>query len=607
MLMLGALLQLLSTHVSAQSPTAPQPDPLMQLMLSQPSIEISTNVEIRAVFDPPIVKVGEKSTYRVTINAVSDSVRWPEDIYTPSELTVKTSARGQTLQPGGPVLKPTTTINHHVTASATGDFTIPEFKVKVYGRNVTVPSARLIVSTSSNTGSPGAPRLYVEISETNAYCGQPLKVRVLMPATQNNFMQALQQLQLNGDGILLDQSAARQSIKTIEFNGRSSLAFIYESTVTPLVAGRIELSAQAFTTGNQFAGAITIQGGATIQGGMPQYVLVDSDPVRLTVQPLPRAGTLPGFNGAIGTFTLDTTQLSTNRVRVGDAVKLLVTFRTEGEIKRLIAPPPPGMTNWQIFPPLPEGGPTLSATTNSITSSQTYSYTLIALTNDMVATPAIPFSYFDPRQKTYVNLTIPSVAIEILAGAATAEAQAIAQSAAAAKGGERLKLSGLANTPGRAASLSPLQFNSRFLWGQLVPILGFTGLWLWDRRRRHYEMYPELLVRKRARRALCRQRVELNKAARTNNAARFVEIAVSAMQIGSAPHFPAEPGALVGRDVLELLEETERVGREGTVVRTIFSAIDAAQFSIAPAEIQELLALHADLDRVLDKLNAKLD
>jgi hypothetical protein len=99
----------------------------------------------------------------------------------------------------------------------------------------------------------------------------------------------------------------------------------------------------------------------------------------------------------------------------------------------------------------------------------------------------------------------------------------------------------------------------------------------------------------------------LNKAARTNNAARFVEIAVSAMQIGSAPHFPAEPGALVGRDVLELLEETERVGREGTVVRTICSAIDAAQFSIAPAEIQELLALHADLDRVLDKLNAKLD
>ena len=621
---------LICLPVSAQTP-APQPDPLMQLMLTQPSIEVSTNVEIRAVFDPPVVSVGEKSTYRVTINAVSDSIKWPEDIYAPSELTIKRSARGQILQPAGPVLKPMTTINHHVTATTAGSFTIPEFKVKVYGRNITVPAARLMVVTNVNVATPQTARLFVELSETNIYSGQPVKVRVLMPATLGNFMQALQQVQLNGDGILLDQSAVRQRIQQMgiqgrsvvpvysqsqrdeskagspsDFQGRSGPTFIYESTLIPLVAGKIDVTAQAFTAGNQFSGSIVIQGNTVIQGGAPQYLLLDSDSVRLNVQPLPRAGELPGFNGAIGQFTLEPPQLSTNRVRVGDVVKLQVMFRTDGDIKRLLAPPPPALTNWQMFPPVAEGGLTLSATANGISSAQTFSYTLIPLTNNMTVTPAIPFSYFDPQQKTYVNATIPPVPIEVLSGGATAEAQAIAQVAAAATNERKLKLSALATIPGRTASLVPLQLRDGFLWGQFVPLFGFTGLWLWDRRRRFYELHPHVLVRKRALRALRRERVTLQQAAQANDAVRFANVAVSALRIASAPHFPATPRALVGRDVLELLDEADRNGQAGEVVRKIFSATDAAQFSIATMDATDMLTLQPELDRVLDRLEEKL-
>ena len=596
---------ILCLQISAQSP-APTPDPLMQLMLTQPSIEVSTNVEIQAVFDPPTTGVGEKTTYRVTINAISDSIKWPEDIYAPGELTLKQSARGQMLQPAGVALKPTTSINHHVHANAPGEFTIPEFKVKVYGRNITVPAARLLVSTNTTNAALRPARLFVELAETNVYCGQPVKVRVLMPSTLGNFMQALQQVQLNGDGILLDQSAVRQRVQQMEFNGRTGPTFIYESTLTPLVAGQIDVTAQAFSAGNQFSGGITISGNTVIQGGPAQYKLLDSDPVQINIQPLPRSGELPGFNGAIGKFILDPPQLSTNRVRVGDALKLLVTFRTDGEIKRLLAPPPPAVTNWQMLPPLPEGGLTMSATTAGISSAQTFSYTLIPLTNNMTTTPEIPFCYFDSSQKKYVDLTIPAMPITVLAGAATAEAQKIAQAAAATTDESKLKLSGLAATTGRVASLSPLQRSSAFLWGQLVPLFGFIGLWLCDRRRRFYEAHPDVLVRKRARRALRRERVELNKAAQVNDAARFVELAVSAMRIGSAPHFPAAPRALVGRDVLELLDEVERCGGEGEAVRKIFSTTDAARFSNVAAEKSDLLALRANLDRVLDKLDATL-
>jgi len=579
----------------------------MQLMLTQPSIDVSTNVEVRAVFDPPVIGLGEKSTYRVTINAVSDSIKWPDDIYAPLELTLKQSARGQILQPAIDKLKPTTTINHRVTASKVGAFTIPEFKVKVYGRNLTVPAAHLEVLPQADPLVPPAQRLFLELAETNAFCGQPIRVRVLMPSAAGNAIQALTQVQINGDGVLVDQTSVRQRIQALEFNGRSGPVFIYESVITPLVAGRIDLTVQAFTSGNQFAGAITIQGQATIIGGQPQYVLLDSDAVRLDVEPLPRAGLLPGFSGAIGQYEIDPPQLSTNRIRVGDEVKLMVTFRTQGEIKRINAPAPPAVTNWQVFPPVAEGGPLLMATAAGLVSAIKYSYTMIPLTNDMKVTPAIPFSYFDPDMKTYVDLTIPAVPIKVVAGVATAEAQALAQAAAAATNDSKLKLSGLAITPGATAtSLIPLQLRSSFLGAQLVPLFGFVGLWFWDRRRRFFEQHPEVLVRRRARQALRRERSALDNAVRKSDAVAFARSAVVALRVAGAPHFPAMPRALVGRDIIELFDGAKRDGRTGEVVRKIFTVTDAVQFSPSPQELSELLALQPELDRILDQLEERL-
>ncbi|MGC3960137.1 MAG: hypothetical protein QM813_20080 [Verrucomicrobiota bacterium] len=135
-------------------PPASQPDPLMQLMLTQPPIEISTNITVTAFFDPPIIAPGGMCTYRVTVNAVNDSVRWPEDVLTPSELTLRFSARGQILQPASDKIRPATTINHHVTVAKPGVFIIPEFKLRVYGKPVTVPAARLDVSPSCRRTLP---------------------------------------------------------------------------------------------------------------------------------------------------------------------------------------------------------------------------------------------------------------------------------------------------------------------------------------------------------------------------------------------------------------------------------------------------------------------
>ena len=107
--------------------------------------------------------------------------------------------------------------------------------------------------------------------------------------------------------------------------------FIYETTLTPVMTGKLTVFAQGFTAGNHFSGSIVITGAATIPGGPPQYTLLESDPVELNVRPLPTEGELPGFTGAIGSFAVGPPKLATNVLRVGDPVKLTVTVTNRGD------------------------------------------------------------------------------------------------------------------------------------------------------------------------------------------------------------------------------------------------------------------------------------
>jgi hypothetical protein len=156
-------------------------------------------------------------------------------------------------------------------------------------------------------------------------------------------------------------------------------------------------------------------------------------------------------------------------------------------------------------------------------------------------------------------------------------------------------------------TLLPVQQQAWFLGLQLLPAACLGGLWQWDRRRRYLEQHPEVVLRRRARRDLRRQRRVLHRAARQGDARTFAAAAVSAMRAACAPHYPAEPRALVGRDILHVFAGNN--GQEESlrpVVQRFFAVTDQAQFSAASADVAPLLQLHSQLEQVLQKLEAKL-
>src|SRR5262245_9354521 len=145
---LVAILGLSAIAGSAQTPTntGPAQDPLMSLLLSQPRIEIASSFSVSAEFDPPVIRPGEQGYYRVTINALQDSVLCPEKIPGPPQLDIRAGARGQIFQAAAQFLEPRSSFLFHVRASTPGDFTVPSFPLTVYGKTAKVPAASLHVS-----------------------------------------------------------------------------------------------------------------------------------------------------------------------------------------------------------------------------------------------------------------------------------------------------------------------------------------------------------------------------------------------------------------------------------------------------------------------------
>lgn len=579
----------------------------MSLMLSQPRIDVDSPVTPTAAFDPPMIQPGQRATYRVLLNALETSIEWPEKPLSAGKLTLVPGGRGQLMSMAGPSLQPSTTFNYHARPTAAGEYNVPAFTVIVYGKPVTIPAAQLMVMPNPPPSMPPPQEIYLEIPETNIFVGQAVRVRVLSPALPGGLVQGLAQVQIQGQDLIVDQATARGHVETVARPSGvvNALTYIHELMLTPIKAGRLTAFAQGYAMGGRAFGGVVISGPGVMPGVAAQYRLLDSEPVEFGVRPLPGEGQLAGFTGAVGAFSVDPPQLSTNWLHVGDPVRLTVRVRGEGSLVRLVPPPPPRVRDWLVLAASPD------STHPQIIQAQghtTFTYTLVPLSDKAVATPQIPFCFFDPADARYADCTIPSVPVAVAPGAVPVDLPVMAQAEALSEAQDTgAVLSDLAKSLGLAtSSLVPLQRRHWFPLVQLAPAACFLGIVGWERRRRYFEAHPDALLRIRARRALRRQRRLVERAARRGDASGFASAAIQAIRTACSPHFPAEPRALVGADVLEVLPEPDRSGPPGQLARRFFAVSDASQFAGEPAGVGDLLKLHGELNKFLDGLEARL-
>jgi hypothetical protein len=549
-----------------------------------------------ASFVPQDGRLGRPVTFRVTITAMQQPLEPPEPPTVPGlEVTFAGGTAGTTLLNGRPMM--TSTFNYSVVSLRTGRFTMPAFEVAVAGRRVRVPQAMLTVVAPDAGDAPYQPvRAVLDLPQRDFFTGESIGARLLVIETPDESPLSVSFV-TKTTGAAVIRPSLRTTREQFTFGGKEHSGLVMPVRITPILEGELELGLQAMVRVQKLDGAA--------QRGMGSaQSTVDALPARIRVLALPRVGRLAGFTGAIGKFTVSQPKLSVEEVETGEPVTLTIAIAGEGNIEGVAAPETATAGGWQIYKPTSEyqADP---EDHNSARGAKTFTYTLIPGRAGLKATPSMPFCYFDPEKRAYVDITIPPLPINVKPSSAAPAAPVAEEKSEPQHAEEPSKqaepvMTGLEEKPGRwVRSLSPPLREWWLPVAELVPPVLLLALWAWRCRRDWLAANPQIIRRRRAHAAARRALARARTAARKGDRDGFLRASAGALREAASPLDTARADSLTREEVLRLLNGDADAS---ALARKVFDSADAANYSTAGALTMEPRALLPDLERAVRTL-----
>lgn len=183
----------------------------------------------------------------------------------------------------------------------------------------------------------------------------------------------------------------------------------------PLVSGKIKIPPASFKCNiiirqqrNRGSLFDEFMGG----GGRSYPVERSTEPVKLTINPLPAVDKPEVFTGAVGKYTMDVLAKPT-KLKVGDPITLTINIRGEGNIQTIGEPllDPDGMKNFKAYDF--ETKVTITDRGYGIKGEKLFNKVIEPQSEDNDFIPGISFSYFDPELEKYKTLTYAPIPIEV--------------------------------------------------------------------------------------------------------------------------------------------------------------------------------------------------
>lgn len=142
-------------------------------------------------------------------------------------------------------------------------------------------------------------------------------------------------------------------------------------------------------------------------------VTIKSEPIKVTVLPLPKKDTPRDFQGAVGKFLMEVS-LSKSDVKTNEPLSLKATLSGSGNIKVLEAPRLEVPNDFEKYDPkitdnIDRTGPTIHG-------SKTFEWLLVPRYPGTKHIPPLEFSYFDPSQRKYISLHSKPIDITVEKG-----------------------------------------------------------------------------------------------------------------------------------------------------------------------------------------------
>ncbi len=550
-----------------------------------------------AAFVPETVPLGRSGMYRVTITAAQKPTE-PPALTPPAglEMSFAGSSVNATMLNGA--FSTTATYTYSVTPQRTGRHTIPAFEVAVAGRRVRVPPATLVVAQPDPGAAPYQPvRAELDLPKRDFFVGETIGARLLVLETPDESPQFVSHV-AKTTGAAVIRPSLRTSREQFTVGGQQHDGLVMPLKVTPILEGELELGLQVIVRVQKF----DLPGQRAFGGGQST---VDTKPARIRVLALPRAGRPQGFTGAIGKFTIAQPVLSATEIEAGEPVTLTIAMAGEGNLEGVAAPELGSSGGWQIYKPTSEFQPD-SEDHNSTRGSKVFTYTLVPSRAGLKSTPAMPFCYFDPERRAYVDITVPPLPVTVKASAnapAPADPEPAKTEAPRAEETPRVvepAMAGLAEKPGRwAHSPAPPLREWWLLAVEAAPPVLLLLLWAWRRRRDWLAANPQVIRRRRAHAAARRALARARAAARKGDRGEFLRAGAGALREAASPLDTARAESLTREEVLRLLHDDADAS---AVARKVFDSADAASYAAATSATIEPRKLMPELERAVHAL-----
>lgn len=481
-----------------------------------------------------------------------------------------------------------------------GEFTIPAIRAKVNGQIVsTEPITLKVAAGDASAPSAGnanrAAFLSIVLPKTNLFVNEPIvaEFRIFIRSGVHNYNNL--QLQPDGNDLTFGKFVEGQHYQR-NVGGTVFTVIPLSLTITPVKSGTLSL--------NPINGSILLNardpmdfGGFFEPRSQPQQVPLTTDRIDLQVSDLPRENVPPGFNGAVGSYTMTVTAGPKNLV-AGDPITVRIQISGHGALDSLVLPDQTGWDNFKVYPPTSKLN---LADQLGIQGSKTFEEIVTPQNSDIKALPPVSFSFFDPEMKKYRTLTQPPIPLVVRA-ATPGVMPAMANTHSSQDSPAAPDILPLKQHLGELAEIQPpLIQQPLFLGLQGVPVVAFVSAFFWRRRKESLANNPRLRRQRQVAQLVRDGLVELHNSASQNKSDDFFATLFRLLQeqIGERLDLPAS-------SITEAVIEEHLVPRKVpepilASLHEMFQTCNLARY--APIESsQELAAIIPKLEQLLNEL-----
>jgi hypothetical protein len=267
----------------------------------------------------------------------------------------------------------------------------------------------------------------VQVDKHTCYVGEPIVATYKLYTRVSSESRITKRPSLNGFSVYDMIDPNQDAVAVEKLNGKNYTVHIIRKTqLIPLQAGTIDLDPLeientvhfvkgsghgAGRSGNSIRDlldAMTDEGGFGPE--VDENVTLDTKPLPITVKPLPETSKPAGFNGAVGSFSVEAT-LDHKSVATDDEATLHLVVKGKGNLPVIAAP----IVNWpagiQAFDPTAKED--VNKTVAPMSGTKSFDYVFTPHSAGHYTIPQVDFPYFDPASQTYKTAETQPMDIQV--------------------------------------------------------------------------------------------------------------------------------------------------------------------------------------------------